>query len=190
MLWSQEWTSWTSVLNHPGSWTMWREERRNILLQTEAVRTRHRSTQATTPIKASRIILSMVVTKGIEKERHCTASVVWRSMTTWNEKHETDKCWEEVKNILMVELVIDVPLTFVSENHGGACTPWNQFSFKWQRCRVEWDWMRSDGTFRHKDHVTNLTDVVRWRDDGKTQLEQRNEMGSTGIRMEVKQQTC
>ena len=32
----------------------------------------------------------------IEKERHCTTSVVWRSMTAWNE-HETHKCWEEVK---------------------------------------------------------------------------------------------
>ena len=38
-------------------------------------------------------------------------------MTTWNE-HETDKCWEEVKSILMGELVIGVPTTFVSENHG------------------------------------------------------------------------
>ena len=25
--------------------------------------------------------------------------------------------------------------------------------------------MRSDGTFRHKDHATNQTDVVRWRDE-------------------------
>ena len=31
--------------------------------------------------------------------------------------HETDKCWEKVKNILMGELVIGVPMTFVSENH-------------------------------------------------------------------------
>ena len=38
-------------------------------------------------------------------------------MTTWNE-HETEKCWEEVKSILMGELVIVVPTTFVSENHG------------------------------------------------------------------------
>ena len=53
----------------------------------------------------------------IEKERHCTASVVWRSMTAWNE-HETDKCWEEVKSILTGELDIGVPTTFVSENHG------------------------------------------------------------------------
>ena len=42
-------------------------------------------------ITASRIILSVEATKSIEKERHCTASVVWRSMTAWNE-HETDKC--------------------------------------------------------------------------------------------------
>ena len=39
-------------------------------------------------------------------------------MTTRNEDHETDKCWEEVKNILMGELVIGVPMTFVSENRG------------------------------------------------------------------------
>ena len=38
-------------------------------------------------------------------------------MTTWNE-YETDKYWEEVKSILMGELVIGVPMTFVSENHG------------------------------------------------------------------------
>ena len=38
-------------------------------------------------------------------------------MTTWNE-HETDKCCGEVKSILMGELVIGVPTTFVSENHG------------------------------------------------------------------------
>ena len=105
---------------------MWREERQKIQLRPEAVRTptqvnapdHEEGVQATTPIKASRIILSMVATKGIEKERHCTASVVWRSMTTWNEKHETDTCWGEVRNILMGELVIGVPTTFVSENHG------------------------------------------------------------------------
>ena len=39
-------------------------------------------------------------------------------MTTWNEEHETDKCGEgEIKNILMGESVVDVPTTFVSENH-------------------------------------------------------------------------
>ena len=38
-------------------------------------------------------------------------------MTTWNE-HETDKCWEEVKSILRSELVVGVPTTYVSENHG------------------------------------------------------------------------
>ena len=68
-------------------------------------------------ITASRIMLSMAATKVIEKERHCTASVVWRSMTTWNE-HETDKCWEEVKSILTGELDVGVPTTYVSENHG------------------------------------------------------------------------
>ena len=68
-------------------------------------------------ITASKIILSVVATKSIEKERHNTASVVWRSMTAWNE-HETDKCWEEVTSILTGELNVGVPTTFVSENHG------------------------------------------------------------------------
>ena len=68
-------------------------------------------------ITASRIMLSMAATKVIEKEQHHSTSDGWRSMTTWN-KHETNKCWEEVKNILMGELVIGVPTTYVSENHG------------------------------------------------------------------------
>ena len=41
----------------------------------------------------------------------------WRSATTWNEQ-ETDQCWEEVTSIMTGELVIDVPTTYVSENHG------------------------------------------------------------------------
>ena len=73
--------------------------------------------QATTPIKTSRIILSMEATKCIEKEQHHSTSDGGRSMTTWNE-HEKDKCWEEVKSILMGEQVIGVPMTFVSEKHG------------------------------------------------------------------------
>ena len=73
--------------------------------------------RATTPIKAFRITLSMVATKGIEKEQHHSTSGGWRSMTAWNE-HETDKCWEEGKNILMGELNIGLPTTYVSENHG------------------------------------------------------------------------
>ena len=82
-------------------------------------------------------------------------------MTTWNEKHETDKCWGEVRNILMGELVIGVPMTFVSENHGYVSVHRGiNFSFEWQCCNV--DRMRSDGTSRHKDHATNQTDVVRW----------------------------
>ena len=44
------------------------------------------------------------------------AAVVCRNMTAWY-GHETDKCWGEVKNILMRELVIGVPMTHVSENH-------------------------------------------------------------------------
>ena len=51
------------------------------------------------------------------KEQHHSTSDGWRSMTTWSE-HETDKCWEEVKSILMGELDIGVPTTFVSEKHG------------------------------------------------------------------------
>ena len=142
--------------------------------------------QATTPIKASRIILSMVATKGIEKERHCTASVVWRSMTTWNEKHETDKCWGEVRNILMGELVIGVPMTFVSENHGYVLVHRGIF------LRVAVLQRRSNAFGRHIStqrscHESNRCGSV---DDGKTQLVQRNEMEPTGIRMEVKQQTC
>ena len=73
--------------------------------------------QATTPITASGIILSMAATLIIVKERHCI-SVVWSNMTTWNEEHETNKCRRKVKNILMGESVVDVPTTFVSVNHG------------------------------------------------------------------------
>ena len=58
-----------------------------------------------------------IKTLRIEKERHCTARVVRRSMTAWNE-HGTDNCWEEVTSILTGELDIGVPTTFVSENHG------------------------------------------------------------------------
>ena len=54
-------------------------------------------------ITASRIMPSMVATKVIEKEQHHSMSDVWKSMTTWNE-YETDKCWEEVKNILVGEM--------------------------------------------------------------------------------------
>ena len=50
------------------------------------------------------------------------------------------------------------------------CAPWNQISFKWQRSRVEWDWMRPEVTFRHKDQATNQTDVVRRWDERKIQL--------------------
>ena len=55
--------------------------------------------QATTPITASKIMRSVAATKVILKERHCATSVDWRNMTTWNEEHETDKCWRDVKNI-------------------------------------------------------------------------------------------
>ena len=68
-------------------------------------------------IKTSRIMLTMAATKVIVKEQHHSTSDCWRSATTWNEQ-ETDKCWEEVKSILMGELVLGVPTTFVLENHG------------------------------------------------------------------------
>ena len=64
---------------------------------------REEGVQATTPITTSKIVLSM-------------AAVVCRNMTAWY-GHETDKCWGEVKDILMRELVIGVPMTHVSENH-------------------------------------------------------------------------
>ena len=146
--------------------------------------------QARTPITALRIILSMAATKVIVKERHCTASVVWRNVTTWNGEHETGMCGEgDTKNILMGESVVDVPTTFVSENHGYV--PVHRgigFSLEWQCCRAERGRMCLDGTFQHRDHATNQTDEVRWRDDGKTQLVQRDETEPAGTRMEVKQQ--
>ena len=74
--------------------------------------------QAATPFTASRVILSMAATKVDLKERHFSSSVGWRNITAWYRKHETDKCRGEVKNIPMGELVIGVPTTFVSEDHG------------------------------------------------------------------------
>ena len=58
----------------------------------------------------------------------------------------------QVEKILMGELVVDVRGPRVL-----GCAPWNQFCLEWQCCNV--DRMRSDGTFRHKDHATNQTDV-------------------------------
>ena len=81
-------------------------------------------------ITASRIMLSMAATKVIEKEQHHSTSVVWRSMTTWNE-HETDKCWEEVTSILTGELVIGVPMTYVSKNHGSMQSRMRPDAFGW-----------------------------------------------------------
>ena len=117
----------------------------------------------------------MVATEAIEKEQHHSTSVVWRNVTAWYRKHETDKCWRGIKNILMGELVIGIPMIFVLKDHG---------------CMVVHRGINFPYTFRHKDHATNQTDVVRWRDDGKTHFIQRSEMDPTGIRTEVKQQTC
>ena len=75
--------------------------------------------QAATPVTAYRIILSMAATKVNVKEQHRTSSVGWRNITAWY-GHETDKCWGEVKNILLDELDIGVPTTFVLENHGNV----------------------------------------------------------------------
>ena len=145
--------------------------------------------QATTPITASRIILSLAATKVTVKERHCTASVLWRNMTTWNEEHETDKCWGEVKNILMGELVIDVPTTFVSENHGYVLVHRGIDISSSGSVATSIECVRT-AHFDTKDHATNQTDEIGWRDDGNTQFVQRNVMEPKGIRMEVKQQTC
>ena len=131
-------------------------------------------------ITASRITWSMASTKVIEKEQHHSTSDGWRSATTWNEQ-ETDKCWEEVTSILTGELVIDVSTTYVSENHGCEDVHRDAESNETRCVRM---------AFRHKDHATNQTDVVRWRDEGKTQLMQRSEMEPARIRMGVKQQTC
>ena len=159
-----------------------------VVLQ-EAIGQKQRSSTPGGLITASRIIWSMTATKVIENEQHHSMSDGWRSATTWNEQ-ETDKCWEEVMSIMMGEPVIDVPTTYVSENHGwedvhrGTNFPLGGRDAE----SIETECVRM--AHRHKNHVTNQTDVVRWRDDGKTQLVQRSEMEPTGIRMEVKQQTC
>ena len=48
--------------------------------------------QATTPITASRIILSMAATKVNVKEQHYSSCVGWRNMTAWYGKLVTNKC--------------------------------------------------------------------------------------------------
>ena len=70
--------------------------------------------QATTPITASRIILSMAATKGSDTAQQVLSGEARRHGT----KNTRDKCWEEAKNILRGELVVGVPTTFVSEKHG------------------------------------------------------------------------
>ena len=75
---------------------------------------------ATLPIKASTIMLSMAATNVNVKVQHHSTSDCWRSMTTWNEKDETHKCWEEVKSILTGEQVIGIRIIFVLEKTG-AC---------------------------------------------------------------------
>ena len=74
--------------------------------------------QAATSVTASRIILSMTATKVDVKEQHYSLNVGWRNMTAKYGKHNTNKCWGKIKNILMGEMVVDVLTTFVSENHG------------------------------------------------------------------------
>ena len=141
-------------------------------------------------ITASRIMWSMAATKVIKMEQHHSTSDGWRSVTTWNEE-ERDKCWEEVTSIMTGELVIDVPTTYVSENHG--CVDVHRGTN-----------FPSGGS----DAESNETECVRMAHSdtkimprikptwyggetrGKTQLVQRSEMEPTGIRMGVKQQTC
>ena len=62
----------------------------------------------------------MAATKVNVKEQHHSSRVGWRNMTAWYGKHETNKCWGKIKNILMGEMVVGVPTTFVSENHGNV----------------------------------------------------------------------
>ena len=90
-------------------------EEAEVVLQ-EAIE-KQRSSAPGGLITASRIMWSMTATKVIENEQHQSMSDGWRSATTWNEQ-ETDKCWEEVMSIMMGEPVIDVPMTYVSENYG------------------------------------------------------------------------
>ena len=73
---------------------------------------------ATLPIKASTIMLSTAATNVNVKVQHHSTSDCWRSMTTWNEKDETHKCWEEVKSILTGEQVIGIRIIFVLEKTG------------------------------------------------------------------------
>ena len=137
---------------------------------------------------ASRIILSVEATKGIEKERHCTTSFVWRSMTAWNE-HETDKCWEEIKS--MGELDIGVPTTFVSENHGCVVVH-RGINFPSSGSDAE---SSKTGCVRvtHFDTMTMPRIKTTWYGGemrGKCNSCRGMRLEPTGIRMEAKQQTC
>ena len=135
-------------------------------------------------ITTSRIMLSLAATKVIEKEQHHSTRGGWRS-ATWNEQ-ETDKCWEEVTSILMGELVDDVPTTYVSENHGCVAVH-RGTNFPSSGSDAKSNETGAFGcTFWRTDHATNQTDVVRWRDDGKTQFVHRNEMETYRIQMGVK----
>ena len=133
---------------------------------------------------ASWIMLSMAATRVIEKEQHHSTSDGWRSVTTWNE-HEIDKCWESNTNILTGELDWR-PKTFVREPWVRGCE--NQFS-QWSDAESnETGWFGWHIPTQRSCHESNH--VVRWRDEGKTQLVQRSEMEPTGIRMGVKRRTC
>ena len=141
-------------------------------------------------ITASRIMLSMAATKVIEKEQHHSTSDGWRSMTTWNE-NETDKCWEEVTSILTGELDVGVPMTYVSKNHGYVPVH-RGINFPSSGSDAE---SNETGCVRMTHSDTKIMPRIKptWYGGemtGKTQLMQRNEMEPTGIRMEVKQQTC
>ena len=115
--------------------------------------------QATPPTTASRIILSKTATKINAKEQRYSSSVGWRNMKAWYGERETNKCWRKIKNILMEESVVDVPTTFVSENHRyvGVLRGIDFLSSECGRTRA-------NGTLQHKGHATHQTDEARWRD--------------------------
>ena len=102
-------------------------------------------TQATPPIKASRIIVSQAATKTHAKGQHdCfigrhdirvaffpakgrvviipPKGLAWRCVKAWYGTREASKCWGKVVTDTLItdgcKLVVVVPVMFVSENHG------------------------------------------------------------------------
>ena len=160
-----------------------RKERRKILLQTEAARKRDTDQVRLTmrmryrrqhQMKASRIILSMVATKVIEKERSLHSKCCL-------EKHDD-----------MERKTLDKQVLGRGQEHpdGSAGYMRPDYHFRlgepWVRapvreCGINFpssgNDAESNGTgcvrMAHSDTkimLTNQTDAVRWRDDGKMQL--------------------